>query len=530
MASDGKPAAELMVPGLPTLLDGMTQAVIVQDASGRIQLLNATARLLFPKLDLGDAFDGPGESLVAGGRRVRGRLRPLTDGWQAWVITDIPSHSAAEMTGDEARRRDFMLLAGRELTAGVGRDVAASTLVRMAVPMLGERAAVLLPAPRARVSWWRFGPEQDRPVSGVARAPNPRTAPVLAAALRGPQQRTVTVPARELAALTVPLGLELTGLDVTGLDVTGTDLPEREPVVVTPLPGPERIEGLLVVVRPVETELLASLAAVAGPVLAAGRRQRDQASALSLLQAPLLPAEPDALPELAGVQLGVAHRPASDELAIGGDFYLIRPTTGGGALFGLGDVCGKGAEALAESARVQHSLGALMVIEEDPRQLLYLLNQALLAGGRSLFTTMVLGKLEQAQELAQSGLRLTLATGGHPAPMVLREGGAVEEIEVPGTVVGLLPEARFGKTVLTLAPGETCVLYSDGVTEAGCRTGEAEEQFGSHRLLACLGGCAAMTAQEIASCVERTVRDWLGRNDRDDLAVLAVRAVASGAG
>ncbi|MGH3822851.1 MAG: hypothetical protein ACRDRA_08470, partial [Pseudonocardiaceae bacterium] len=307
MASDGKAAADLTVPGLPALLDGMTQAVIVQDASGRIQLLNATARALFPELDLGDEFAGRSESVVTapGGRRLRGRLRPLTDGWQAWVVTEI--------AGEEAGRRDFMLLVSRELTAGVGRDVAAATLVRMAVPVLGERVAVLLPAPRARMSWWRFGPEQSYPASGIARAPAPRTAPVLAAALRGAHERTLTVPAGELTALTVPLG---------------SDLTERDPVVVTPLPGPERIEGLLVVVRPVEAELLASLAALAGPVLEAGRRRQDQAAALSLLQAPLLPPEPDALPELAGVQLGVAHRPAPGELAIGGDFYLIRPTPG----------------------------------------------------------------------------------------------------------------------------------------------------------------------------------------------------------
>jgi phosphoserine phosphatase RsbU/P len=508
VASDGKPAADLMVPGLPALLDGMAEAVIMQDPSGRIQLLNAPARLLFPELDLGAVFDRRGESFIAepGGRRVLGLRRPLTDGWQAWVVTEVPS----EVSGEDAFRRDFMLAASQELTAGLGRDAAAATLVRIAVPALGERAAVLLPAPRARVSWWRFGPREARPASGLARAPAPRTAPVLAAALRGAHERTVTVPSAELTALAVPLG-PLTG---------------PEPVVVTPLHGPERIEGVLVVVRPVEPELLTPLAALAGPVLEAGRRRRDQAAALDLLQAPLLPPKPEELPQLPGVQLGAAHRPAAGELAVGGDFYLIRPVPEGGALFGLGDVCGKGAEALAESSRVQHSLAALMVVEQDPTQLLYLLNRALLAGGRTVFTTMVLGELQQAQ----AGLRLTLATGGHPPPMVLRDSGHVEEIGVPGTVVGILPEARFGKTVLTLAPGETCVLYTDGVTEAGRRTGEGgegEEQFGLTRLMTCLGGCAAMTAQAVATCIEQAVGDWLDRNDGDDLAVLVIRAAAA---
>jgi serine phosphatase RsbU (regulator of sigma subunit) len=316
-----------------------------------------------------------------------------------------------------------------------------------------------------------------------------------------------TVPACELPALAA---------------VLGPDVAERAPVVAAPLRGPDRTEGLLIVVRPVATTLLAELAALAGPTIGAGRRRRDQASALAQLQAPLLPRRPEELPQLTGVQLGVAYR-AAGELAVGGDFYLVRPTPDGGALLGLGDVCGKGAEALAESGRVQHSLAALMITEQDPTRLLYLLNKALLAGGRTVFTTLVLGALQPAGRHS----RLTLATGGHPAPMVLRASGHVEEVGVPGTVVGILPDARFGRTTITLAPGETCLLYSDGVTEADRRIGDSQEQFGPARLAACLRDCVGMTAQAVATRVERTITAWLGRNDGDDLAVLAVRVVGS---
>ncbi|MGH3902087.1 MAG: PP2C family protein-serine/threonine phosphatase [Pseudonocardiaceae bacterium] len=513
MASDVDPVAELLVPGLPLLLDGIDQAVIVEDASGRIQLLNVAARRLFPDLELGDESNRSGEFFVAeaGGRRVRGRLRRLTDGWQAWLVSQIDQVEVAEITDKAIDRHDFMLAAGRELTAEMAHDKAAAALVRMAVPVLGERAAVLLPAPRARMSWWGFSDGEARPASGIARAPAPRTAPVLTNALRGITGNTATVPACELAALTPALGPDVT---------------ERQPVVATPLRGPQRTEGLLVVVRPVAADLLAPLAALAGPALDAGRRRQDRALALKQLQAPLLPPRPDALPVLSGVQLGVAHRPAAGELAVGGDFYFIRPIPDGNTLFALGDVCGKGAEALAESSRVQHSLAALMVVEQEPARLLHLLNQALLAAGRTVFTTMVLGTLQPARV----GLTLTLAGGGHPAPMVLRGSGHVEEVGVPGTVVGILPDGRFGRTSITLEPGDTCLLYSDGVTEAGRRTGENQEQFGPARLAGCLRGCTGMTAQAVATRVKDTVTDWLGRNDGDDLAVLAVRAVTPGAG
>ncbi|MGH3780507.1 MAG: PP2C family protein-serine/threonine phosphatase [Pseudonocardiaceae bacterium] len=489
MASDLDPVAELLVPGLPRLLDNIAQAVIVQDESGRIQLLNVAARRLFPDLHLGGDFERSGESFVAesGGRRVNGRLRRLADGWHAWVVSD----------------QDFILEASRELASGEGHD-AAVALLQLAVPVVGEQAAVLLPASRARMSWWCFADGAPEPTAGVARAPAPRTAPVLAGALRGAMADAITLPVEELPALAA---------------VLGPDVAERAPVVAAPLRGPDQVEGLLIVVRPTADTLLAQLAGLAGPAMGASRRRREQARALTLLQAPLLPLRPGALPELPGVQFGVAYQ-AAGELAVGGDFYLIRPTPDGGALFGLGDVCGKGAEALAESGRVQHSLAALMIIEQDPTRLLYLLNRALLAAGRTVFTTMVLGALQPTP----AGCRLTLATGGHPAPMVLRPSGHVTDVGLLGTVVGILPDARFGRTSITLAPGETCLMYSDGVTEAGRGFGDDQEQFGPARLAACLRDCAGMTAQAVATRVERTVHGWLGRNDGDDLAVLAVRA------
>lgn len=496
MASDRRPVAELLVPGLPRLLDDVDQAVIVEDGSGRIQLLNAAARRLFPHLALGDEVERSGEFVLAGPgrRRVSGRLRPLADGWHAWVVD-------ANVTDDQ-----FIQKASRELAAAVAQDSTAAALVALAVPTVGQQAAVLLPAARARMSWWHCAGDGIEPAQGVTRAPIPLTAPVLAGALRGDMADTTAVPMSELGELAV---------------VLGSDVAEGAPVVAAPLLGPDRTEGLLVVVEPSADALLNQLAALAGPIIGASRRWREQTDALSLLQAPLLPLQPGALPELPGVQFGVAYQVAG-ELSVGGDFYFVRPTLDGGALLGLGDVCGNGAEALAESARVQHSLGALMVVEQDPTRLMYLLNRALLAAGRTVFTTMVLGALRPAAD----GCSLTFATGGHPAPMVLRGSGQVEDVGVPGTVVGILPDARFGRTSITLAPGDTCLLYSDGVTEADRRTGGDQEQFGPARLAACLRDCAGMTAQAVATRVERTVQDWIGCDDGDDLALLAIRAVA----
>ncbi len=282
MASDRRPVAELLVPGLPRLLDDVDQAVIVEDGSGRIQLLNAAARRLFPHLALGDEVERSGEFVLAGPgrRRVSGRLRPLADGWHAWVVD-------ANVTDDQ-----FIQKASRELAAAVAQDSTAAALVALAVPTVGQQAAVLLPAARARMSWWHCAGAGIEPAQGVTRAPIPLAAPILAGALRGDMADTTAVPVSELGELAV---------------VLGSDVAEGAPVVAAPLLGPDRTEGLLVVVEPSADALLNQLAALAGPIIGASRRWREQTDALSLLQAPLLPLQPGALPELAGcaVRCGV---------------------------------------------------------------------------------------------------------------------------------------------------------------------------------------------------------------------------------
>src|SRR5262249_2383361 len=118
VTSDGKGDVDQMAPGLVSLLDSMDQAVIVQDASGRIQLLNAVAQMWFPDLEVGKEFDQKGDTFVAepAGFRVCGRLRRLVDEWQAWVITEVSGEVTGETVAGEtaheaSHRREFLLFA-----------------------------------------------------------------------------------------------------------------------------------------------------------------------------------------------------------------------------------------------------------------------------------------------------------------------------------------------------------------------------------------------------------------------------------
>jgi serine phosphatase RsbU (regulator of sigma subunit) len=59
-----------------------------------------------------------------------------------------------------------------------------------------------------------------------------------------------------------------------------------------------------------------------------------------------------------------------------------------------------------------------------------------------------------------------LTSAGHLPPLIVRDGGLIEQAETSGTLIGALPSIETHSFETSLAPGETCVLYTDGVTEA----------------------------------------------------------------
>src|SRR5262249_13012876 len=139
----------------------------------------------------------------------------------------------------------------------------------------------------------------------------------------------------------------------------------------------------------------------------------QQAGAAALLEADLLPGP---LPEVPGVALASAYRPAKESVRVGGDFYEVYPSDDGSALFMLGDVAGNGVEAAALAGRIEHSVAALRLVETRPSRLLHLLNQTIIGNSGNRFATLVVGSLHQSD----GRVELVLASGGHPPPVLLR--------------------------------------------------------------------------------------------------------------
>ena len=265
-------------------------------------------------------------------------------------------------------------------------------------------------------------------------------------------------------------------------------------------------------------------AARAGAALSAAALYREQVDTTAVLQADLLPPE---LPQPDGIELAGSYQAARDALRIGGDFYDVFGPTGTSpdTVIALGDVCGKGPEAAVLTGKVRQTLRALRLVEAEPEAMLGCSTRPCCSRGRQhRFVTMVVGAVSRAEH---GRVRLDLATGGHPPPLVLRADGTVEEVPIQRHADRRrCRRSPVHPATVELAPGELCLLYSDGLTEA---RGGADRQRAVRRGPAARRPGRAAAACPATATVERIrqlVSDWVHGGARDDIAMLAVRAPA----
>jgi PAS domain S-box-containing protein len=242
--------------------------------------------------------------------------------------------------------------------------------------------------------------------------------------------------------------------------------------------------------------------------------ERDQIA--RTLQRSLLPT---ALPEIPGVELAARYLAAGDGNEVGGDFYDCFPTGGGDWALVIGDVCGKGAEAATVTALARYTLRAAAQHTRRPQAVLRELNEALLRQRLDYrFCTVLYASLTPRD----GRLEAVVATGGHPLPLVLRASGEVETAGSPGSLLGILDVPDLTESAVDLGPGDSLVLFTDGVTEATA----ADKRSGPERLAAFLAGHAGARAGVIAEAVERNAVESQTGPARDDVAVLVARAAA----
>jgi sigma-B regulation protein RsbU (phosphoserine phosphatase) len=238
------------------------------------------------------------------------------------------------------------------------------------------------------------------------------------------------------------------------------------------------------------------------------------------LQRSLLPA---ALPTPPGLAVAALYRMASTS-HVGGDFYDLFPLSGGRWGFFLGDVSGKGVEAAAVTALARYTLRAAATYDSDPAAVLKNLNTVLYQEYRddARYCTVVFGTLAITE--GAGGFTATVASGGHPEPLLLRAGGGADYHPTKGRIVGVFPDSQYTNTSLTVEPGDTLVLYSDGLTEA--RTGNTatpDGRYGTEALAQFAASLAPSTADAAVNAFAELL-DIFGTGLTDDAAVLAIGA------
>ncbi|MGW9302867.1 PP2C family protein-serine/threonine phosphatase [Streptomyces cyaneofuscatus] len=241
--------------------------------------------------------------------------------------------------------------------------------------------------------------------------------------------------------------------------------------------------------------------------------------ALAVLQQSLLPSQ---LPAVPGLEAASYYHTASPDL-LGGDFYDLFPLDSGRWAFFLGDVCGKGPQAAAVTSLARYTLRAAALHDADPTTVLTTLNKVLHeqhASGEGRYCTAIFGVLEPED----SHVSEHLASGGHPSALVQRADGSADYLPTPGgLLVGVLPRAPFTAARTDLLPGDTPLLYTDGLTEA--RTGPGRELYGDDALRAFTAAQPPAGPQALITALSGLLASF-GDGLDDDTALLALGAPA----
>jgi PAS domain S-box-containing protein len=242
------------------------------------------------------------------------------------------------------------------------------------------------------------------------------------------------------------------------------------------------------------------------------RLYESQERVAHTLQASLLP---ERLPQLPGWEIHAAYQAGERGADVGGDFYDILPVASG-HLIVLGDVTGKGIEAAALTSLVRHSARMAARFDPSPARVLALVNEVLREQSRLSLVTAVCALVQSDG----SGARLTVASAGHPLPLLRHPGAGPEPMGDHGVLLGVEGEDDWTDVTVALEPGDTLLFYTDGVTETpgeGARYGELRLYEAMKRAS---DGPVALVAE-----IERSLREFQAGVAIDDRAMLALRFV-----
>ena len=269
-----------------------------------------------------------------------------------------------------------------------------------------------------------------------------------------------------------------------------------------------------------------------------GQNLRREMSVARMIQRDFLP---ESLPDVGGMELEAALRPARD---VSGDFYDCFLLSSGEVILVVGDVCDKGVGAALFMALFRSLIrasadpvggGAIQMIGGRHTMVMQALQSASpadlltrvagftndyiarLHGRTNMFATVFLASLEP-----YSG-ELVYVNAGHEPALVIAPDGGIEELRPTGPALGMLPDSRFTAVTRNLEQGHSLFAFTDGLVEAHSPTGEV---YGAERLREVLRAQRSGTASELVRAVLDALETFGRHSDpHDDVTMLAARLV-----
>ena len=278
-----------------------------------------------------------------------------------------------------------------------------------------------------------------------------------------------------------------------------------------------------------DVEILRTLAQAAAGEIALRQAVNDAQTATAraeqladTLQQSLLPPH---LPDILGVEVAVRYRRAAvGQADVYGDFYDVFPSVRDAWSIVVGDVAGKGPQAAKVTALARYTLRAAAVRSATPSTNLATLNAALLGWYTDdpRFLTAVYATLRPHR----AGISVRICCGGHDPALIRRADGRVEPLGRHGLLLGWRAETMLSDQRTILHPGDSMVLFTDGVTEG--RRPSDRVLFGPDRLREVIADTLAGSADRLAAAVHDAVAAFTGGRFADDAAVLTVHVPAGG--
>jgi len=304
--------------------------------------------------------------------------------------------------------------------------------------------------------------------------------------------------------------------------------------LVVPLVYQDKVAGLILLSKKVagfryNTEDMTFLSYMANQIVVAmenaqlyhetleKQRLEEELAVAKQIQIGLLPRQ---LPQLGNFDFAAFIEPSQH---VGGDFYDFIPLTGGRWGVVIADASGKGVPAALLIARMQAMLQSEVRFKRDLGKMMASINMVI-TNSTSIERFATCFYLE----LDDKGRTYRYCNAGHNYPVLVRNSGEIEYLSSGGLLLGAFPDATYDTGAGEMEPGDTLVLYTDGVTEA---FDNKAQEFGDKRLIDDLQELRSLPARDICSTTITNVRNHIGGSGEvDDITLVVIKAKGAGNG